>query len=426
MEEGNQQEGEKIFPVSDYIKIINQGLREFRAKIIGEVSEVKAGPTGHMYFSLKDERDGSVINCIIWRSRYTIYGVKLKEGEKIIATGCPSVYPPSGRFSFLAEAIEYAGEGKLKKEYERLRKKLAEQGAFATDRKRPIPEYCQKIGVITSRQGAVLADFLSNLGKYGLKIKMIDSRVEGQTAVADLLSAIKTFKAKNIDVLVIMRGGGSLESMMAFNNETLVREIVNFPVPVIAAIGHHKDVPLAALAADYAVSTPSIAATLLGESWRKALLLLERQERRIFSSYESILENARNLIYQPIEAVREASGIILGKYREAKNELKVSFQNFRNALLNTKTGLGNFWLKISLGFKSILLRIEKQLEYIEKFVSNNDPKKQLMVGYSIAISKGKIVRRIKDVGIGENIDIRVADGIIASQVKNKRSVKSNE
>ena len=182
---------DKIFSVSEYIDILNTELKKYRAKIIGEVSEISFGPTGHVYFSLKDEKDGSIIKCIIWKSIYSIYGIELKIGDKIIAFGAPNMHRLYG-FSFIAETIEYAGEGTLEKEYKRLKKKLTEQGAFAEIRKRPILKYPQRIGVITSRQGAVLADFLNNLGKFGFKIKMIDSRVEGQAAVADLLSSIKT------------------------------------------------------------------------------------------------------------------------------------------------------------------------------------------------------------------------------------------
>jgi len=197
---------------------------------------------GHVYFSLKDEKDGALINCIIWKSRYAVYGVELKEGVKIIASGYPEIYAPSGRISFIAETIELAGEGALKKAYEKLKKKLAAEGLFEEERKRPLPKYPEKIGVVTSRQGAVLADFLNNLGKFGFKIKMIDSRVEGQLAVADLLLSIKSFQKQDIDALVIIRGGGSLESHLAFNNEMLVRAIADFPVPVIAGIGHHTRV----------------------------------------------------------------------------------------------------------------------------------------------------------------------------------------
>ncbi len=372
---------EPIFSVSEYIEILNIGLKRSKAKIIGEVSEISFGPTGHVYFSLKDEKDGSMIKCIIWKSKYILFGIKLEEGLKIIASGYPEIYPLSGRLSFITETIEYAGEGILKKEYEKLKKKLAEEGIFAEERKRPIPKYCRKVGLITSKQGAVMADFLSNLGKYGFQIKMIDSRVEGQGAVEDLLSAIKTFKKQNIEVLVIMRGGGSLESMMAFNNELLVREVVNFKVPVVAAIGHHKDEPLVALAADLAVSTPSIAATFLTEPWRQVDLLVE-------------------------------------------TALKICLQKLDNIIQNVKINLENSWKESIFGFKSLLAKISQQLEHSAQIVYLNNPERQLKLGYSIARCNGRIIRTIKNIRIGDNIDIQVTDGKINSEAKRISFVES--
>jgi len=418
MKEENQQKAEKIFSVSDYIKIVNQGLKIFRSKIMGEVSEVSFGPTGHVYFTLKDEKDGSIIKCVIWKSRYDIYDIELKEGIKIIATGYPEIYAPWGKLSFKSEVIEHAGEGTLKKEYEKLKEKLTKEGLFEEVRKRPIPKYPQKVGIITSKQGAVLADFLNNLGRFGFKIKMIDSRVEGQAAITDLLFSVKTLKKKDIEVLVIMRGGGSLESMLAFNNESLAREITDFPVPVVAAIGHHKDVPLAALAADRSVSTPSIAATVLNESWEQAASLLEGYERDIIGSYENVLENAASLINQSVDVIRGIKDLIFNKYKEIENALKISFQTFKNALQNNKSNLKNSWRKSVFGFNSLLSIIKQRLEHSEKIIYLRNPETQLKLGYSIARCDGRLIRSIKDTKIGEDVNIRVVDGAIVSQVKN--------
>lgn len=426
MKEEYQQKSEKIFSVSEYIELVNRGLKEFGAKIIGEVSEVKIGPTGHVYFSLKDEKDKSVINCIIWKSRYHVYGIELKEGLKIIATGYPEIYAPTGRISFLAEVIEYAGEGKLKKEYEKLKKKLTEEGLFREERKRAITAYPQKIGVITSKQGAVLADFLNNLGRFGFKVKMIDSRVEGQAAVADLLLSIKTMKKENIEVLVVMRGGGSPESMLAFNNELLIRAVANFSVPVIAAIGHHKDVPLAALAADRSVSTPSIAATVLSESWEQAVSLLGEYERDIISSYKDALENADSLIGRSLDAIRGIKDSIFDKYRETETALKFSFQKFKNALQGSEINLNNSWEKSIFGFNSLLSIIKQQLEHSEKIVYLRNPETQLKLGYSIARCGGRLIRSIRDTKIGEDVDIRVADGAIISKVENINKINEKK
>ncbi len=421
MTEENQQETEKIFSVSEYIELVNRGLREFAAKIIGEVSKVDFGPTGNVYFYLKDEKDQSTLKCMIYKNKYDMYGIKLEEGVKIIAEGYPNLHKFYS-FAFIAEVIEYSGEGTLRKEYEKLKKKLTEEGLFAEERKRSIPLYPQKIGIITSLKGGeVIADFSNNLGRFGFNVKMVDSRVEGQVAITDLLPSIKTLKKQDIEVLVIMRGGGSLESMMPlmpFNNELLIREVVNFPVPVIVAIGHHKDVPLMALAADLNVSTPSIAATTLNESWKQATLFLERHERNIIDNYGEVLDNAQNTIGHAIEIIREYCDLIINKYREVENKLKLSLNNFQNTLFNAKINLDDLIAKSLSGFKTLTFKTNKQLEYIEKAINSHNPERRLAVGYSIARCGDRIIKQIKDAKIGDDIDLMVSDGRIISKIKN--------
>jgi exodeoxyribonuclease VII large subunit len=292
--------------------------------------------------------------------------------------------------------IELKGEGALKKAYEELKNKLEKEGLFDLERKKKIPMFPERIGVITSKQGAVIHDFLNTIGKYGFKIQMIDSRVEGQEAIKDLLSAIRTFKKKKIDVLVIIRGGGSLESLQPFNNEALVREIIDFPVPVIAGIGHDKDAPLFTMAADASESTPTAVANLLNESWDQALLFLERYERDIISRYETILDG----------------------YKEIENRLKISFNNFKNSLITARANLKGSLNDSLSGFKSLLSAVNQKIEQAEKTVFFNDPERQLRLGYSIASCDGKIVRETKDVKVGKNIYIKVTDGKIISEVKN--------
>jgi exodeoxyribonuclease VII large subunit len=370
---------DKIYSISEFVAFLNADLKWMKARIVGEVGEAKAGPTGHMYFTLKDEKDNSMLNCIMWSSKYRLFGITLEPGKKIVASGNPEVYSQNGRLSFVCDTIELAGEGDIKKQYDELKKKLEKEGVFASENKRPIPKYPHKIGIITSKQGAVIHDFLNNIGKFGFDIKMIDSRVEGQGAVEDLLASIQTFRKKDIDVLVIIRGGGSMESLMPFNNELLVREIIGFPVPVIVGIGHDKDVPLVALAADRSESTPTAVANLLNESWNQALLLLERYERDILNRYSAILK----------------------KYQEIENKIKLSLQNFRNNILNLRLKLDSY----------------------EKIIAINNPERQLKLGYSIATLRDAsgqaiIIRSVKDVEVGQNLEVKVSDGVISSEVKN--------
>ncbi|HOX30600.1 MAG TPA: exodeoxyribonuclease VII large subunit [Candidatus Paceibacterota bacterium] len=391
---GAPQTKKDIYTVSEYVELLNQKIKPLTVKVIGEVSEAKLGPTGHMYFSLKDEKNGFVISGAIWRSRYELYGIKLAVGLKIVASGHAEIYGPSGRLSFIADSIELAGEGALKKEYDRLLKKLAQEGIFDQQKKRPIPKFIRRIGVITSKQGAVIHDFTTNLGKFGFVIEFIDSRVEGQLAVGDLVASIKTFKKRRIDVLVIMRGGGSLEAMMAFNNETIVREIAAFPVPVIAGIGHDKDVPLAAMAADLATSTPSIAATTISQSWEEIGRSLDRYEVFTVGEYKNVLNNAKSK---------------LGRHAQA-------FGSFKYILNNVRRFLDDSGSRIAAQLKLALMAASQQLEYLEKNMASNDPERQLKIGFSIVKSHGRILKSVAAAAVGEKIDISLADGTINSQI----------
>ncbi|UMX47399.1 MAG: exodeoxyribonuclease VII large subunit [Candidatus Nealsonbacteria bacterium DGGOD1a] len=382
--------------VAQFIDQLNRLVKPVSVKIIGEVSEAKVGPTGHMYFSMKDEKNAAVMSCAIWRSRYEMFGIQLKIGMKIIASGHAEIYAPSGRLSFICDSVELAGEGALKKEYDRLLAKLTNEGIFAIEKKRAVPKFARRIGIITSKQGAVIHDFLNNIGKFGFQIEFIDSRVEGQLAVGDLLASIQTFKKREIDVLVIMRGGGSLEAMMAFNNETIVREIAAFPVPVIAGIGHDKDVPLAAMAADVMTSTPTAAANLLTQSWQEIFRALDRYENAIIGGYKNELTQARSRL-------RQYAGIL---------------SNFRYILQNITRKINAVMENSVLSIKNRLLSINQQISYLRNIIESHNPERQLKLGYSIAKINGKILKSARNARPGDDLDIILADGMINSKATN--------
>lgn len=363
---------EKIFSIAEFIEILNTFLKREEVKIIGEVTQVQFPASGHVYFSVKDKNGDATLSCIIWKSTYARCGVSLEVGMELVLTGCPNVYPQTGKLSFVATAVELHGEGALKKAYDELKKKLEDEGLFAPGRKRKIPELVHKIGVITSKEGAVIHDFENNLGKFGFEINFVDSRVEGQQAVKSLIEAIHTFKNKDIEVLVIIRGGGSLESLQGFNNEMLVREIVGFPVPVIAGIGHDKDVPLSALAADYMVSTPTAAAHLLNRSWEEA--------------------------YSKIQQVPYLLARISEQFKKIKLDLNLSW----NALLDhTKDGIA---------------RANERLKFAEQTIKLNDPARQLKLGYSLVRRNGKIIKSVRLLAVGNQLDIQVEDGLMETKI----------
>ena len=425
MPEKKELELNPVFSVSEYIEFLNIGLKKFgAAKITGEVSSVKMGPTGHVYFAVKDKSGNALVNCIIWRNNYNLCGVKIEIGQELIMNGCPDIYAPRGTLSFKANTIELKGEGALKKAYDELKNKLTEEGLFKEEKKRAIPNFPEKIGVITSKQGAVIHDFLNNLGKYGFKTKMIDARVEGQEAVKEILNAIKSFENKDIEVLAIMRGGGSLESMMPFNNEVLVRAIVDFPVPVIVGVGHDKDISLIALAADAMVSTPTAVANLLNQSWDQAILLLERRERYIIDNYEEIVTDASLILEQSLRTIYEIKDLIFEKYRKIDTNTRIAFQNFAYCLQKTEINLKSLWSKsIIIKLESLISIVSQKIDNITKIIFFNNPERQLKLGYSIARFNGKIVKDVESVSVGKDLDIYLSNGLIVSEIKKINKIK---
>jgi len=363
----------QVFTVAEYIDALNAFFKEQEARVAGEISELKRYPSGHVYFSIKDKSGEGILNCIIWGRNYDLCGVVLEPGMEVILYGRPNIYPQTGRFSFIAETVELMGEGALKKAYDALKKKLEDEGLFDIAKKRPIPEFVQKIGVITSREGAVIHDFLNNLGKFSFRISLINSRVEGQAALKDLRDAIRTMRKQDIEVLVVMRGGGSLESFQAFNNEALVREIVNFPVPVIAGIGHDQDVPLLALAADRMASTPTAVANLLSRPWEEAAVKV-RQLSHIFAR-------------------------VTQEFRRIRIDIDIK------------------WSSLVYHTDARIADLKKQLKFFEKSVNLNDPVRQLKLGYSIVRHGSKILRSVQGVKAGDAIDTQLSDGAIQSRVE---------
>lgn len=322
--------------VSVYIDKLNRTLKSQAYRIKGEVTTVKSFNWGVIY-TVKDKDDNACLDCMTWDRDYRANGVELKVGDEIIITGHPDVYKPNGRLSFKASVIEYAGEGALKRDYEKLKAKLTAEGIFNREHKRALPTLPTKIGVITSMNGVVIQDFTTNLSLHGFKIKTVDSRVEGKEALNELLEAIKTMSKQDIEVLVIMRGGGSLEALQAFNNEMLVRSIANFKVPVLTGIGHDVDVTLSEMAADVGRSTPTAVAEALNEQWDGLIHQLEVLQGKILGSYrtslivssQEVVAKSHNVfrryerrLAQARSDLNDKSGIVKTRYASLANRVR--------------------------------------------------------------------------------------------------------
>lgn len=409
-------ESDKIYTVSNYLDAINSKLAKIGAVIRGEVSSISFR-NGHAYFAIKDKDDESLLNCFMWARNYEMSGVDLVEGMEVIIHGVPEVYKPYGKLSFKVSVIELVGEGALKKAYEELKWKLDVEGLFAEERKKPIPEFPHKIGLITSRDGAVIGDFSTNIGKFGYQIIFMDSRVEGAAAITDLVSAVEYFEDKDIDVLVIIRGGGSLESLQAFNNEMLVRKVAGLKMPVICGIGHDKDMPLLSYVADKAVSTPTAVAQVLNKSWERALDRLNLYENDIINTYGNVLRDTRYNLDGIYSRIKDFYQEIFERFDQYEQMLKNLFYNISYTLKDSRNRLDKFPKALYYYFNKLTAETSRVIDNYEKSLNQNNPERQLKLGYSIVMHNDRVVKSFSQVQKGDILKIKVKDGKIHSKVE---------
>lgn len=444
--------------VIDFIEWVNGSLTKHRARVAGEITKATRYEFG-WFFDLKDKKGEAMLNCFVSSYDYRKNGVELEQGQEIIATGMPQVYARKGTFTFKATTLEPVGDGKLQQEYELLKKKLETEGLFTN--KRPLPKFPHKVGVITSKAGDVIHDFETNIGRYGFQLQFVDSRVEGKDAIHELLAAIATLAKRDIDVLVVMKGGGSLESFQAFNTESVVRALATFPKPVITGIGHEPDITLSQLVADYGASTPSIAAKKLNETWDAGVQQIRELEMSVRSSFKelqarvaaaldrassSVWHQFRNIERQIVRmkgavqtatslmrvridrhtATLENSGATIARVCDAgvrNTSQKISeaiariFDSEREGIEEVGRGLNTHSDTVLRPFAPAIAAADTNIGRYEREINAYSPERNLSLGYSIAYLDGKLVRSTKQLKVGETIEMRVSDGSFISKVE---------
>ena len=268
-----------------------------RVYLTGQVSNFRKRPT-HQYFSLKDDR--AVIQATIWSGIYQKLGFDLEEGMKINVIGRVQVYEPSGSYSIIIEKAEPDGVGALALQFEQLKKKLSEEGLFQDRFKQAIPQFAKRIGVVTSRSGAVIQDIITTVSRRfpGVEIILYPTKVQGEGAAEEIACNIaKANERDDLDVLIIGRGGGSIEDLWAFNEEIVVRAIFESHLPIISSVGHETDVTLADFVADKRAATPTAAAELATPVTKLDLLTyLKNQEKRMATAVQNTLSKKKEAL----------------------------------------------------------------------------------------------------------------------------------
>jgi len=364
-----------VSDVNSYIKSLlsnDEKLKYIRVK--GEISNFKAYPSGHLYFSLKDQN--SVISAVMFNNYARRIGFNPKDGDEVIVLASVDAYIPRGSYNLNIYEMEEVGLGQQLIELEKLKKQLASEGLFDESRKRPINIYPKAIGVITAPNGAAVRDIVTNIKRrYPIAdIYVFPSLVQGEQAPERLLKAFEKSQQYDLDTLIIGRGGGASEDLSAFNDEKLVRAVAKSKMPIIAAVGHEIDTTLIDYIADKRASTPTGAAELA---------TVDRRElENLFSQSKLLMEQA---LYDSIEDRKEELG-------ELKEELTDSLKD----LVKSQ--------------KDELESYSKQLEIL-------NPKAVLSRGYSISLDKsGKPIKNIKNLKVGQNVHTILEDGSFDSEV----------
>ena len=381
--------------------LLEQGLA--RLWVEGEISNIARPASGHMYFTLKDET--AQIRAAFFRQRQRGPTIGLKDGDQVLAFGRVSLYEARGDYQLIVEQIEPAGEGALKRQFEVLKKKLAAEGLFDEDRKRPLPALPTRIGIITSPSGAAIRDILSILGRRfpSIPVVIYPAAVQGDAAPAELKAALAiAIRRAECDVLIMSRGGGSLEDLWAFNDEQLARAIADAPIPIVSAVGHEVDFTIADFVADLRAPTPSGAAEIIvpdREDWLRVINSLAARISRL--GRRSVEDLAQTLDWLSRRLVQTSPSATLER---------------------SVTRLGSLNRRLSAAVRSSVAGVGHRLELAMRGLHSVSPLATLERGYAIvedAIS-GKVLVDISDVSAGDDVRARLACGELIATVKSTK------
>ena len=339
-----------------------------RVYLTGQVSNFRKRPT-HQYFSLKDDR--AVIQATIWSGIYQKLGFDLEEGMKINVIGRVQIYEPSGSYSIIIEKAEPDGVGALAIQFEQLKKKLSEEGLFQDRFKQVIPQFAKKIGVVTSRSGAVIQDIITTVSRRfpGVEIVLYPTKVQGEGAAEEIArNIVRANEREDLDILIIGRGGGSIEDLWAFNEEIVVRSIFESRLPIISSVGHETDVTLADFVADRRAATPTSAAELATPVTKLDLLTyLQNQEKRMATAVKHTLSKKK-------EALRALSQSVI--FRQPERLYDGYLQRLDQLMLRLKQGLNGELVRNQQKVQGQIHRLE-QLSPIVKLQRYQDRIQQL-------------------------------------------------
>ena len=384
--------------VNSYIKnMFTQDFMLGRIYVKGEVSNCKYHTSGHIYFSLKDET--GTIACVMFAGQRGGLAFRMREGQQVIVLGSVNVYERDGRYQLYAKEIILDGAGLLYEKFEKLKQELEEMGMFEQEYKRPIPSFASSVGIVTAPTGAAIRDIIhiaSRRNPY-VQLYLCPALVQGEDAAESIADGIRRLDAFGVDVIIVGRGGGSIEDLWAFNEEIVARAIFACQTPVVSAVGHETDTTIADYVADLRAPTPSAAAELAVYEYDVVRVYLDETERKLKCALSHVVEEKRNQVMQRAQRLSYLHPQVeLNEKRQQAVDLEEWFrQKMQERVKEAKHGLS--------------VRAER--------LNGLSPVRKLGQGFSYVQNEiGVNIRKIEDVCPGELLSIKVTDGTIHAQV----------
>lgn len=368
--------------------------------IQGEVSNCKVHSSGHIYFTLKDS--DSAINCVMFRSYSSNLNFELKNGSNVITNGSISVYERSGQYQLYVRQVVQDGIGMLYQKFEELKKKLEKEGLFDNEYKKTIPRYPKTIGIVTSKTGAAIQDMINVTTRRNPYIQLIlyPSLVQGLDAANNISQGIKYLdEVLDVDVIIIGRGGGSIEDLWSFNEEIVAYTIFSAKTPIISAVGHETDFTISDFVADFRAPTPSAAAEIAVPMFVETEELIKNYEYKLNNYINKILETNKNKL--------------------ELSKVKLEHVNPRLSIDQSYQYIVDLQEKLELSIKKIYDDKKVRMEILQNKLESLSPYKKLTNGYAYVTNEdGNKVNTVESIGLGDKINIALQDGILSSTVIN--------
>lgn len=391
--------------INTYIR--NMFTQDFvlnRVSVRGEISNLKYHTSGHIYFTLKDA--SAAIACVMFAGARGGLAFRMSNGQQVVVDGAVNVYERDGKYQLYATKIRQDGAGELYEKFLELKEELEEMGMFAPEYKQPIPKFVRRLGVVTAPTGAAIRDIINIATRRnpGIRIILYPAKVQGEGAAESVAAGLAALDALGVDVIIVGRGGGSIEDLWAFNDETIARAIFSCHTPVISAVGHETDTTIADFVADLRAPTPSAAAELAVADVTAWLQALDEDALQLQRIMQRMIKDARS------------------RLREC--ELRMRYAKPQQRLMQQKQRLDEYEERLRRAMQSLLEQTRHQLALSEERLRRLSPYEKLESGYGCILTEdGRRIRSVSQVAPGEVVQIYLADGRMTARIQEVKESK---